>query len=118
MPSASATSSTPRATRAGAVPAALERQRELGAHRAHDELRLGVLEQRARDRAQARRAVLARVQTGERHAAGEAPAVEVRHEPAGGAQQRRLAVAGEAREQAELARLESKLTSHAGAVPG
>ena len=38
-------------------------------------------------------------------------AVEVRHQAAGGTQQRRLAVAGEAREHAELARVDVKLTS-------
>ena len=40
--------------------------------------------------------------------AGEAPAVEVRDETAGGAQQRRLAVAGEAGEQAQLAGMRSR----------
>ena len=94
----------PARDRRGAVAAALERERELGAHGAHHELRLGVLEEHAREGAEPRRAVLARVEARERDAAGEAPAVEVRHEPAGGTQQRRLAVAGEARQQAELAR--------------
>ena len=92
--------------RGGAVAAALERERELGAHRAHHQLRLGVLEEHAGERAEARRPVLAGVEAGERDATGEMPAVEVRHEAAGGPQQRRLAVAGEAREQAELARLD------------
>ena len=78
--------------RRGAVAAALERERELGAHRAHHELRLGILEQHAGERAEPRGAVLARVEARERDAPGEAPAVEVRHQAAGGAQQRRLAV--------------------------
>ena len=107
MPSASATSSTPRATAAAPSPRLSSAQRELGPHRAHHELGLGVLE--AATPANAPRlggAVLARVQAGERHPPGEATAVEVRHQPAGGAQQRRLAVPGEAREQAELARLD------------
>ena len=42
--------------RGGAVAAALERERELGAHGAHHELRLGILEQHARRRARAARA--------------------------------------------------------------
>ena len=86
--------------------AALERERQLRAHAARHELRLGILEQSARERAQARRAVLARVQAGKRHAAGEAPAVEMGHETARGPQQRRLALSGQARQQAELARRE------------
>ena len=90
--------------RAGPMPAALERQRELRAHRAHHELALGVLEERARERPQARGPVLAGVQAGELHAPREAPAVKVRHQATGGAQQRRLAMPGEAREHAELAR--------------
>ena len=56
----------------------------------HD-LRLGVLEQRAGDGREVARAVLARVQPADHGAAGERAAVEVRHEPGGGAQQRRLA---------------------------
>ena len=48
MPSASATSSTPRATAAAAVAPALQGERQLRAHRAHHELGLGVLEQHAR----------------------------------------------------------------------
>src|SRR6202035_2950163 len=47
-------------------------------------------------------AVLARVQPGERDATREAPAMEVRDEATGRAQQGRLAVAREARQQAEL----------------
>ena len=52
--------------RRGAVAAALQRERELGAHRAHHELRLGILEERAGERAEARGPVLARVEPGER----------------------------------------------------
>ncbi len=90
--------------RGGAVPAALQRERELGAHRVHHELRLGILEERPRDRPQPRGAVLAGVEAREHDTPREAPAVEVRHQAAGGAQQRGLAVAGEARQQAQLAR--------------
>ena len=106
MPSASATSSMPRATAAAELPAALLRERELGAHGAHHELGLGVLEERAGDRSELRGPVLAGVQAGERDAPGEAPAVEVRDEAAGGAQQRRLAVPGAPGEQAELTGLQ------------
>ncbi len=45
-----------------AVAEVLERQRELGANGAHDHLRLGVLEQRARERAERGGGVLARVE--------------------------------------------------------
>ena len=91
---------------ARAVAAAFQRQGELRAHGARHELGLGVLEQGARDGAELGGPVLAGVHAGERHRAGEAPAVEVRDQPAGGAQQRRLAVAGEPREQAQLAGLD------------
>ena len=62
IPSASAASSTPRATAAAPPAAVLERERELGAHGAHHDLRLGVLEQRAGDRGELGRPVLARVE--------------------------------------------------------
>ena len=88
------------------VAAALERECELGPHRAHHQLGLGILEQHPHERPQARGSVLARVEARERDPSGEAPAVEVRRKAAGGAQERRLAVAGEAREQAELARVD------------
>ena len=104
MPSASATSSTPRATAPAVVPATLQRERELGAHRAHHQLALGVLEERAGERPQVGGPMLARVEPGELHPPGEMPPVEVRHEAARGAQQRGLAVPGEPGEQAELAR--------------
>src|SRR5205085_318552 len=48
-------------------------------------------------------AVLARVEPCDGDAPGEVPSVEVRHEATRGAQERRLAAAGEAREHAELA---------------
>ncbi len=89
-----------------ALAAAFERERELGADGAHHELRLGVLEQHARVAAEVRGAVLARVEAGERDRAGERAAVEMRHEPAGRMQERRLAVAGQSRQQAELARFQ------------
>ena len=86
--------------------AALQRERQLRAHPARHQLRLGILKQSAGECAQARRAVVARAQAGERDVAREAPAVEVRHQPARGPQQRRLALPGQTREQAELARRE------------
>jgi len=78
---------------AGAAATALERERELGAHGAGHELRLRILEDRPCEHAQGRGSVLARAPARERDAPGEAPAVEVRHQSAGRAQQRRLAVA-------------------------
>ena len=59
----------PARDRRGAVAAALERERELGAHRAHHELRLGVLEERAGERARVGGPVLARVEARERRRA-------------------------------------------------
>ena len=87
----------------GAVTAAFERERELGAHGVGHELGLGVLKERAGDRPEPRGTVLARIEPAERDGAGEAPAVEVGDEAAGGAKQRRLALAGEPGEQADLA---------------
>ena len=88
------------------APEVLDGERQLGAHGAHHDLRLGVLQQRAGDDADRRRGVLARVEAGDGHVAREAAAVEMRHEAGGGAQQRRLARAGEPGEHAELARRE------------
>ena len=85
-------------------PLVLEREGELAADRVHHDLRLGVLEQRAGHRGQRRRLVGACVEAAGRHAARELATVEVRHQPARGAQQRRLARAGAAREHHELAR--------------
>ena len=108
MPSASATSSTPRATAAALCP----RLSSASASSARTVLITscvsGSWKERAGERAEARGPVLARVEAGERDATGEVPAVEVRHEAAGGAQQRRLAVPGEPREQAELAAARSR----------
>ncbi len=94
--------------RGGAEAAVLERERELGTHRAHDDLGLGVLEQRPGDRGERARPVLARVEPADDDAPGGPPAVEVRHEPAGGAQQRRLARGREPGEHDELARLDGE----------
>ena len=88
--------------------AVLQRERELRAHRAHHDLRLGVLEQRAGDRGELGRPVLARVQPARHQPPGELAAVEVRHEPGGGAQQRRLAGPRAARDDDELARLDAQ----------
>jgi hypothetical protein len=79
--------------RACRVAAALEREGDLGAHRAHHELRLGVLEERARERPEMRGRMLAGVESRDRHPPGEAAPVEVRDQTADGAQQRRLPVA-------------------------
>ena len=98
----------PARDRRRAPAAVLERERELGAHRAHHDLRLGVLEQRAGDRGQLGRAVVARVEPAGEQPARELAAVEVRHEPGRGAQQRRLARPRPAGEDDELARLDAQ----------
>ncbi len=56
-----------------ALAAALERERELGAHAAHHDLRLGVLQQRAGVQRDLGGRVLARVEPGYGDASGEAP---------------------------------------------
>ena len=108
MPSASAASSTPRATAAAPCPRLSSAQRQLGAHGAHDQLGLGVLEHHAGDApsppGRARACPDLR-----RTPARRTPAVEVRHEAAGGAQQRRLARGREPGEQAELTRRDRQL---------
>ena len=76
---------------AGDRPRFSRRQGELGANRAHDHLGLGILKHRARQRADRRRPVLAGVQPADGDAPGEVPAMEMRHQAACGAQQRRLA---------------------------
>ena len=76
---------------------------ELGPHRRHHDLRLGVLEERARDGGDLRRAALARVEAADDDAAGELAAVEVRDEAGRRAQQRRLAAGGSPRQEHQLA---------------
>ena len=98
----------PARDRRGAPAAVLERERQLRADSAHHDLRLGVLEQRAGDRGQLGRAVVARVQPAGEQPARELAAVEVRDEPGRGAQQRRLARPRPAREDDELARLHAQ----------
>ena len=120
MPSASATSSTPRATAAAPWP----RLSSASASSARTELITscvsGSWNSTPGERAEARGPVLARVEAGERHRAGERAAVEVRHEAARRAQQRRLAVAGEPGEQAELAGLdlEADVVQRGVSAPG
>jgi hypothetical protein len=80
----------PACRRSGTLSAVLERERELGAHRPHNDLRLGILEERAALRRQLPRSVVAGVQAGRHDLAGVLAAVEVRHQPARRPQQRRL----------------------------
>ena len=93
----------PARDRGGRDAAVLEREGQLGADRPHDDLGLGILEQRAGDRGDRRRVVRARVQPADLEPAGELAAMEVRDEPAGGAQQRRLARAARSGQDDELA---------------
>ena len=103
MPSASAASSTPRATAAGAWPRFSSGNASSDAHGVEHDLRLGVLEQRPGDRGEVRRAVLARVEPADDDAPGELAAVEVRHEARRGADDRRLARRRQPGDDAELA---------------
>jgi len=68
--------------------AVLQRKGQLGANRTHDDLGLGILEQRADDAGQLADAVLPGIHPGDHHAPSERAAMKVRHEPAGRAQQR------------------------------
>ena len=76
---------------------------------AQHDLRLGVLEEAARHRGHGARAVLARVEAAGGDAAAERPAVEMRHEPAGGAQQGRLAAGRGPGHDDELAGLDDEV---------
>ena len=106
MPSASAVSSTERATAAAASAAVLQREGDLRADARHHHLRLGIGQQRSRVDPDLGGCVLAGVQAGGQDRAAEAAAVEVGHQPAGRAQQRRLARAREPGDDAELPRLD------------
>lgn len=86
----------------------LEREGELAADGAEDDLRLGILEEGAGDRGDVARPVLAGVEPGDADGPGEVSAVEVGHEPARGAQQRRLAGRGQPGEHDELPRLDGQ----------
>ena len=72
----------------------------------HHELGLGVLEDEPRMPGQLARPVIARVESGHDHPPAQLAAVEVRCEAERGPQERRLARAGAADEQHELARLD------------
>ena len=99
--------------RRGRQPAVLQAEGELRAHGPHDDLRLGVLQQRARDDRQVARPVLARVEAADDDAPGDLAAVEVRHEAAGRAHERRLPGRRQAGEHDELARLDAPATRRA-----
>ena len=77
--------------RAGRLAAVLQRQLQLGAHAAHHHLRLGLLEDGAAHCGQLPGPVVAHVETANAQLAARLAAVEVRHETAERAQQRRLA---------------------------
>ena len=74
----------------GRLTAVLQGKGELGAHRAHDHLGLGILEQRPHARRQLAGPVLAHVHAGHRGVTADLAAVHVRHQAAGHPQQRRL----------------------------
>ena len=86
----------------------LERERQLGAHRAHHDLGLGVLQHGAGDRAELGRAMVAGVEPVDEHASGELATVEVRDEAAGRAQERRLARPRQSGDDHELAGLDRR----------
>ena len=116
--SASATSSTARARARRRVAAQLQRQRDLGADGGRDDLGLGVLGDVADAAGELARAGVARVEAGDLDPPGDLAAVEVRHEAAGGAQQRRLARARAAGEDDELARRRPRARSRASRRAG
>ena len=118
MPSASATSSTARAREPRGLAAQLERQLELGADRGRDDLRLGLLGDEADRAGELGRAVLADVEARDLELARDLAAVEVRDQPAAGAQQRRLARARAAGEHDELARARARGRARASAGRG
>ena len=76
--------------RGGGLAPVLERQLELCAHSAHHDLALGLLEDRPADGGELAGAVLAHVEAPNAQLAVRLAAVEVRHEPAERAQERRL----------------------------
>ena len=84
----------------------LEREPKLGAHTAHHDLRLRVLEHGPADRRQLARACVAQVEAADLDLAGCLTAVEVRDEAARRAQQRRLPRAGVTGDDDERARLD------------
>ena len=107
-PSASAASSTPRATAAGAQPRFSSGNASSARTVPITTCVSGSWNSVPGDRGQLGRAVLARVEPADQRAPGELAAVEVRHEPGRGAQQRRLARARAAGEHDELARLDAQ----------
>ncbi len=92
--------------RGGGKALVLEREGQLGAHRAHHDLRLGILQQRPRDGREIAGAVVARVQAADDDPADGGTPVEVRHEAAGGPQDRGLPRCREAGQDDELAGLD------------
>ena len=84
----------------------LQPERDLGGHAREHDLVLGILEERRDGSREVGRPRAPGVVAGDLDAAGEAAAVEVRHEPGQRAQQRRLAAAGGAEQRDHLARLE------------
>jgi hypothetical protein len=101
----------PARDRRRAVAAVLEREGQLGAHRVQDDLRLGVLQQRAGDRGEVGGAVLARVEAADDDPAAELAAVEVRDQPGRGPGDGRLAGGRQPRDDAELPGASAKPTS-------
>jgi len=84
----------------------LEPKGDLVRHPREDDLVLGILEEGRNGSGQVGRAAVACVEPADPYATGEAPAVEVRHEPGERAQQRRLPAAGRTEQSHDLARLE------------
>ena len=102
--------------RNGAVAAVLQRERQLRSHRAHHDLRLGVLEERPDHTGKRCRPMLAKVHAADLRPAFEAPAVKVRDQAAGQPEQRRLAAGRSAGQHDEFALrdLERDLTQRRG----
>ena len=103
---------------AGGDAQVLEPEGGLAPARAHDDLRLGILEHEPGVPGELAGPVPAGVQSGDAHAAAELAAVEVRHEPERGAKQRRLAASRLADEEHELALVDGELDVRQRRPPG
>ena len=86
----------------------LEPESDLVPDERHHDLVLGILEDRRGRPGEHSRPRPAGVHPGHEHAAGEAPAVEMRNEPGERAKERRFPGAGRAEQRDDLARLEPK----------
>jgi len=95
----------------------LEPERDVVAHERHEDLILRILEDRRDGAREVGRARMSRVQPPDLDAAGEAPAVKVRHEAGQRPQERRLPGPGRAEQRHDLARLDRQGHVRKGRCP-